>query len=369
MLKPLLSLLFVLHCNFAYAEDTLQDESDRSVQEMVEEDLYLSYEHFPSKIYKNQIFSVTVKVLNTNKNYTELWREFGTFDGMRVIQNFPETDQVDYTSYDTYYFQATKDVVRTPDLLYKLLRDDGIEYQPARVKGKNFATVELQSDEYFCNVLAEEFSVKSYKTTAYDTTNNIIVFSVEAKGANIEDFNITQATIQGFESFKYVLPDAFMTYYAVIPKHIRKLEFNYFDLKKSAYIPVIINIEVDDDTVSTQMDLAPTQYTHTYAKIMIAATLIIIGLVLFIIKRQKRYFFIIALTPILYVAWVYFPKERLCVKPDAKIYLLPMENSTVFKKSYGTQHLQKLGKVDDYSKVLLRNSNIGWIKDEDICKD
>lgn len=367
MLKLLLSFLFIV--NYLSAQEReIYDNADANAS-IKESDLYLSYEKLPTKIYKNQIFTLTTKVLNTNKDISKISATFGTFYGLKVLTVTPQREHKDFTFYDTYYFQATEAQLQTPDLYYKLSREDKEKYEPVKLAGKKSFTVNLNFDEDFSHLLAKEFTIDSFKTTNYDQNHNIMVFTANTEFANVEDFNLTVASIQGFESISNELPTRRMTYYAVIPKHLRSVTFTYFNLDTAQYVPITIPVEVDDDSVSTQMDLSPTQYNHSFAKIMIAIGLITIGIILYLITKQRVYFFMIALTPILYVAWVYFPKEKLCIKSDAKIYLLPMKNSTIFQKYSSVQKLQKLGKVADYNKVLLSNLNIGWIKDEDLCED
>ncbi len=373
MLKYLIS--FILLVSLATAEgaqELYEDEDDTNTtitENIQESDLYLSYETLPTKIYHNQIFTLTTKVLNTNKEDLKIQTSYGSFYGVKPLTAEPTRVQNGFTFYDTYYFQATDTKLKTPDLLYSLNRGPEDIYEPTKLKGHQSFAVQLNEHKDFCHVLANELSINYFKTTDYDQQNNIIVFTASSEFANLADFNLSVASIQGIKSMDRTLPYAEMTYFAVIPKHLRSVNFNYFNLQSGQYIPLTIPVEVDDDSVSTQMDLSPTQYNHSFAKIMIALALILLGIILYFITRQKRYFFLIALSPILYVAWVYFPKEKLCIKSDANIYLLPMTNSTVFQKSSFTQQLQKLGKVDNYNKVLLQNLNIGWIKDEDLCED
>jgi hypothetical protein len=372
MLKYLLSFLLITFTIFAEDNESYyyEDDDDTNVtivEDIKESDLYLTYETLPKTIYQNQIFTVKTKILNTNKEYSELITSYGSFFGLNILSLTPTREQDEFTSYDTYYFQAKETQFKTPTLNYKLNRNEDVE--PISLEGKNFYAVQLNSDEDFTNVLADNFTIESYKTTQYDQDHNIIVFTASTSFANVADFNLSFATMQGFESMSTTLPEGRMTYYAVIPKHLRMLRFSYFNLQTSSYTPVEIPVEVDDDSVSTQMDLAPTQYTHTLAKIIIAVVLITIGIIAFIITRQKRYFFVIALTPIIYVSWVYYPKEKLCIERNAKIYLLPMKNSTIFYKYSSDQKLQKMGEVEEYNKVLLPNLNIGWVKNEDLCEN
>ncbi len=237
-------LLALLVTTLVWGQDT-QDDTDLTVEhnatellletpqtvKEVESDLYVTYEELPSKLYKNQLFTISAKIVNANQELSKLVREVAAFDGIKVLQNYPDSKKDAYTTIDTYYFQAKERRIKTPDLYYMLNRTDQ-SVLPVKLDGKYFSTIELKSDDDFCQILAQDFKITSYKTTPYDQLTNIIVFSAEADAANIEDFNLTHAVRQGFYSHKYMLPMSRMTYYAVVPKHLRKLEFNYFNIQE-----------------------------------------------------------------------------------------------------------------------------------------
>ena len=192
MLKLLLT--FILLISTLWSEEPSSNGS-------VEKDLYLTYEQFPEKLYINQLFSISTKVVNANQELDELWRELASFDGLKVLQADPISVKEEYTTYDTFFFKVTKALVKTPDIFYKLLRNTTDTIKPKKLAGKFINTVQLQYDDEYCHILARSFEVKNHKTTHYDNTNNIIVFSVIAQEANIEDFNLTHASYQGFESY------------------------------------------------------------------------------------------------------------------------------------------------------------------------
>lgn len=358
-------VLWILFCFLTFA----WSEQPESSQLPIERDLYLSYESFPKELYKNQLFSVTAKIINTNETYHQLHRILASFDGIEILDENPSVAVKGYTTFETFYFKATKLLVKTPDLRYRLHRTHDEEVTHKQLDGAFINAIELHHDEKFCHIIANSFEIISHKTTHYDNQNNIIVFSAVAQHANIEDFNITFASYQGFESYRYDLPNARMTYFAVIPKEMRHFTFNYFNLTTRSYEKISLGIHVHDDSVSTQMDLAPTQYTHSIEKLLLALAIAVMGAMLYFFTKQKWFFFIVAVAPLLYVAWIYLPSQEICVKADAKIHLLPMQHATVFEKSSITEYFQKLGEVGEYTKILLPNETIGWIKDEDVCHD
>lgn len=366
--------LILLLCAFVFslANNTTEIEKNQLLSKNAStQDLYLSYEEIPEKLYKNQVFTLTVKVVNTNQSANSFQRTIASFDGIKLLKNEPTTLQKDYITLDTYYLQATKTRVKTPDFYYQIdSHDENESSSPQHLAGKYIHSVALKAPSYFSQILAKSFSIQSSKTTHYDATHNIVVFSAVANFANLNDFNLSGSNYQGFESYNMDnLEQSRMTYFIVTPKTQKKLYFSYFNLQTNSYQTLYITLALDDDSVSTQMDITPTEYTHTFIKIVVASAVGLLGILLFIIKRKKRYFFMIALTPIAYIVWVYFPKAKINIEPNTNIYLLPMKHATIFEQTTQKITLTKLGQVDNYNKVLLDNNTIGWVKNENISKD
>ena len=54
------------------------------------------------------------------------------------------------------------------------------------------------------------------------------------------------------------------------------------------------------------------------------------------------------------------------MEKDIKVYILPTNNSTVFKRLESKKIVEIINKNDSFFKVLFRNQSIGWIKKDDI---
>jgi len=76
---------------------------------------------------------------------------------------------------------------------------------------------------------------------------------------------------------------------------------------------------------------------------------------------------ILIIIPLVYIIYLAIPQEKICIKEGTQIYLLPIENSTVFETAQTQYYLTKEGQVQNFLKVKLANNKIGWVKYEDTC--
>ncbi len=218
------------------------------------------------------------------------------------------------------------------------------------------------------NVLAEKFTIINYKTTAYNNESNVVIFTVKASRCNISDFNIPNAIKQGFESKLSNVGESQMTYYVIIPNDEQNLNFSYFNLQKQRYESLTIPIVVDDDTVSTQSDLSPTDARHTELKVGAAVVVVLILAGLFYWRREKWYLYASVL-PMFYIVFALLPNQDVCVKKDAPIYLLPIKNGTIFEMTLQEEHLEAEKEVGEFTKVHLSNEKVGWVNQRDLCSN
>ncbi len=128
----------------------------------------------------------------------------------------------------------------------------------------------------------------------------------------------------------------------------------------------MIPIIVEEDTVSTQSDLKPTEYKHAKLKMAIAGGVAALSLILFIFRRKVVYL-VATVLPLLYIAYAAVPIQYVCVKSESPIYLLPMENGTTFEITTERTSYEVQGSIDGFTKIKLDNNKIGWVNNEDIC--
>lgn len=372
-----LLVLFSLIISNAQAEvsafDTGSTQENEETEETVEEEiqaklLYQSYYELPKKLFKGQVFTLTIKALSAKKGYERLDYNFSNGSGLTLLSDEKERKINSPYFYDTFYFQVTGNRVRIPDVKTSLIFKDESGSLNETLRGERISTVRLNPEKDFSQVLAENFNILEYKTSQYDNQHNIVVFSAEAKMANLNDFSLQAADKEGIDAYEQELPYSKFTYYAVVSKQLNELKFTYFNLNTRRFQDVVIPIIVINDRVSTQTDLAPTQNTHVFAKIIAAGLVSAVGIVLFIYRRKKLYLLIVIL-PLFFIAKLSVPIKHVCVKEDSNIYLLPMKNGTIFEKVPFRFTTESLGEAENFTKIRMQNNQIGWVQDENLCKN
>ncbi len=344
-----------------------QENDSLNAEEIQAKLLYQSYYELPKKLFKGQLFTLTIKALSAQEDYNISY-EFSNSVGVTLLSEEHIRKVVTPYFYDTFYFQVTGNRVKTPDISTSLSFEKTGGELTETLKGVDIETVCLNPETDFSSVLANEFRVLEYKTSQYDNQHNIVVFSAEAKMANLENFSLNVATKEGIDSYEADLPYSKITYYAVVSKQLNELKFSYFNLNTRRFQDLVIPIVVENDRVSTQTDLAPTQNTHSFQKMVIAGAISAIGLILFLLRR-KKFYLLIFLLPLFFIAKLAVPIQHVCIKEDSNIYLLPMRNGTIFEQVPYRFTTELLGETQGFTKIRMQNNQIGWVKDEDLCKN
>ena len=367
--------LFLLFLSFTLllAETSVFSELNESNQTKIEKKitsklLYQSYFELPKKLLRGQVFPLTIKTLSTNANTEDIIYEFENEIGLKILSDEKSRQFKDPYFYDTFYMQVTGNYVKTPRIISSVIFKDYDGGYEEKFDGVKIKVLNLNPKKDFSGILANQFKITKYKTTQYDNENNIIVFSAEANMGNIHEFTLKDAIKEDIDSFEENFPYSSFTYYAVVPKQLKELKFTYFNLMTNRFQKVIVPIIVNNDRVSTQTDLAPTQNTHVIAKIIVYAVISILGILLFV-TRRKKFYLLIAIIPLFFVAKLLIPIKHVCVKEDSNIYLLPMNNGTIFEQTAYRFTTEELGKVEKFTKIRMQNQQIGWVKNENICKD
>ena len=327
--------------------------------------LYVQYEKIPKRVIKGEIVPVTLKTLSTIKEFDTINYSFVPQEGIEVLDETPNREIHKKFYYDTFRMLITAPQANLPDVNVSIYPQKEA-YDTTFVKGEKLNVITLNPPKNFSNIIADDLILKEYKTTAYDTEHNIVVFVLEAKNANLKSIHFSNVYKQGIESITEDYTNPKLTYYVVIAKNIDFFRFSYFNLLENRYRQLNIPIVVDDDSVTTQSDLKPRDQSHDIIKMYIAAAVAFFGLLLLLL-RKKIIYLLIVLLPVAYIAYLNMPQQRVCIKEGANIYLLPVNNSTIFETTLTRQEFTKEGSVDKFVKVRLQNDKIGWVKNEDTC--
>ena len=351
---------------FANNDTNTSTENIQSNQNIIQNVLYLSYKDVPSRVIKGEVFSLTIKALSTVEKFTDITYELSELQGLKLLSYFPLRQEDGRYYYETFYFLVTDNNAKLPSITGTLLDYEENIYKKAILKPKKIEVLSLNPKEDFSNIIAESFELIEYKTTSYDDQHNIVVFVATAMKADISSFKLNNVFKQGVESLVESYFDSKITYYAIIDKKIQNFSFSYFNTLQNKFLSIDIPIIVDDDSVTTQSDLKPKDQSKERVKMAFAAAIALFGFV--IILWTKRYIYLVfIIIPITYIVYIASPSKEICIKQGSNITLLPVLNGTIFEITPSRYYLQKEGSIKNFTKVKLKNSKIGWVKNEDIC--
>lgn len=328
-------------------------------------DLKLEHANIPSRLYIGEIFPLTIKLTPVDTASGNIEYSLQNEEGIRVFSQTPKRIVKADGVYDTFYFLVQSASVRLPDIT-ATVSSNGSDSNP--ITGTSLTASTLTPPATFANVLADSFKIIDYKTTAYNQESNIVVFTAIARRCNIGTFSLPNAIKQGFESKTPNVEESRITYYTIIPNTQQSLDFTIFNLAKNRYESLSIPITVDDDTVSTQGDLSPTDARHTELKVGGAAILAVILIAMYY-WRRKQWYLVASILPFFFVVFTLLPNSSVCVKKGAPLQILPIKHGTIFEVTMEEANIEAESKVGDFTKIRLDNNKVGWVNKRDICSN
>ena len=339
--------------------------------------VYLQYEDIPTRVIKGEQFCVTIKSLST---VLDANISYSTSDGygVKYLGILPQNKKLGKYKLEDFCFVATDKKVKLPNITANIVVENNDTntsfdenktipfYEPTTLKGQKLKVITLNPKPNFSNILANSFDLINYKTTDYDTKHNIVIFVAKVSNSDLSNIELKNVYKQGVESIEQNLTDGKFTYFSVINKNIENFTFSYFNILQNKFVDITIPIIVDDDSVTTQSDLKPTDQSKDKIKMFVALGVAIFFLLIALLRKKYIYLFL-AIFPLGYAVYLAIPSKQVCIKQGSNIYLLPMKNGTVFETTSTKFTLQKEGSIKNYTKVKLQNNKIGWVKNEDLC--
>lgn len=337
-----------------------------------QKNIYVSYLDFPSNIYHNQRFEVSIKALVTTEDFDKIETRFINSENMTVLNSSQEWEILNNNTFENrYYFKAYDSNFVMPTFQVILYKDNEvIEVAYLKPKEVNYSVLG-QDDEKFSSVIAKNLKVNAFKSKQYNNSELIAILDIEAFESNLEDFHLKNIEEQGFSNINDEYPRQQMLYYVVLPIHHKKIEFNYYNIQSKRFMKVTIPIILENELVSTQTDLNPNNSNLLLYKKVALGVLSFVLLILFVWKRKYVYaaaFFITAGILVYYM----LPNRQGYVKANSTIYILPTKNSTIFYSTAKARIVEVVMQKENFVKIMMTKDNkkiIGWIKEEDLVKN
>jgi len=347
-MSKLCSFTFILLSNI-FAFSSLYGETD------------YRYSYLPKTIYENQIFPITVLEINSADN-NKIHFYFNSESGTQPLFKKPLLVKNGNDTFHTFYFKAEDKSIILPSLIIK------DNYGVTTLKKHIIPIVHLKYRDDFCGVLSADMKIKTSQSSVYDEKNNLVTLSIEAYEANIENMHLRDVIESGVENIDRRGAKVIAEFYVITPATQKRLKFTYFNTIKGQYTFLETNIDIKDATVSTQSQLNPKNDNFDKLKKYLFASLIIIFLLLTIWKKDIFYFLLMFISGAILLTF-YMPKDKICISQGTPLYILPTNGSRICittNQKFTTDVLNQRAK---FYKVEYSNGVIGWVKDEDICKD
>jgi len=319
------------------------------------------YSYLPKTVYENQIFPITLLEINSVAN-NRINFNFNEKSNMQPLFRKPLLVKNGHDTFHTFYFKAEDKSIVLPSLLIK------DNYGVTVLKKHDIAIKRLKHRDDFCGVLSADMKIKTSQSSVYDKSNNLVTLSIEAYEANIENMHIRDVIESGIEHISRKGAKVIAEFYVVTPVTQKKLKFTYFNTIKGQYTFLETNIDIKDSTVSTQSQLNPKNDNFDKLKKYLFAVLIIIFFLLTVWKKDIFYFLLMFISGAILLTF-YMPKEKICISQGASLYILPTNGSRVSIITDEKFTTDLLNQRAEFYKIEYSNGVIGWIKDEDICKD
>ena len=98
--------------------------------------------------------------------------------------------------------------------------------------------------------------------------------------------------------------------------------------------------------------------------------MVLVGFFFLMFLLYRDFFYLVLGTvSLITLLTFYTPKEKVCVKQGASLYILPTETSSIGTKIDHKYTTPLLGERGVFNKIEYKHGIIGWVKDEDLCKN
>tara|TARA_B110000046_G_C12993690_1_gene399037 strand:- start:25 stop:1104 length:1080 start_codon:yes stop_codon:yes gene_type:complete len=356
-------LFNILLLSFAISASLFADE------EIESRELYLEYSSYPQRVFTGQNFEVELKalILKDINSYDKIITTFTEESNIHRLTNeivWIKNKSSEYTTTITY--KVFKKAFNLPQITLSFSKDeeiiDFISIISPDIKYEKIAV----NQKIFSNIIAKDLEVFTAKTKQY--TNNILhtTINIKAKNSNLEDFRLNAyGDDQGINSLTALSPTQNLYYYVMIPSHSKEIKFNYYNTNAKDFVLITIPIMLDEELISTQTELNPYNSSMLIYQEVFSGAFLLVSILLYIYRRNNIYLiFIIIFTLIL--TYLFMPNKKILLQKDIKVYILPTNNSTIFKTLKSKHIIEILNKKNDFVKVIFDNESIGWIKKDDI---
>ncbi len=323
--------------------------------------VFLNLQNPPSSAIQNQRVKITIKATIARDDVKSIKLSFKDSKDYKIFNPNKEWQKVDENRYiKSIYIKYLSLISATPKINVVVEFEKGFKNK-ASITLPPIKIVKLASKELFSGVIADNLEIINHSEKVYDDKSNIVLLELNATNSNLDDFKIPYAKKSGIDEFKDSGESQKIFGFALIPNSLETFKFNYFNPKSNRYELKSFNINLKDQSVSTQTDLNPTKNKFAFYKSMVLLGLGVLFLLLFL-KSKSLLSLFFAILLLGYTAYLNIPMKTVLLKKGTGLKILPTFNSTIFYIVPKDTKANVAYEREGYYKVILENQKIGWVK-------
>ena len=321
------------------------------------------YSYVPKQVFATQVFPVTIFADRDSSGIAPTF-QFDPQNPLQPIDSKPLKDSNGGNTFYTFYFKAQNSDVTIPELT---ITDEtevvmlGSRYLPVK-------TLDKSGHETFCGMIATSCKIITSQVSEFDAQNNLVSLTIKASEANPEEMHTPGSIESGIEKLTRKESESIIEYYFVIPSSLKSITVSYYNTLQNRFISKTFSTDYKNKPVAAQENLNPRDSSFDKLKKYGLSFLALFFLWMFW-KRKEIFFLVLLAICVLILLTLFTPHEKICVQEGAPLYILPTETSTTggrVDRELNTDILKTRGK---YHKIEYDHHTIGWIKDEDTCKN
>lgn len=331
-------------------------------------ELYLSYESYPQRVFTGQKFDIELKaiILKDKNLYDNIVTTITPQEYLQqVSENIRWTQERDGSYKSIITFKALDQKFIMPKITLALVKaEEIIDYatiEPVEIQYQKIAI----NQKLFSNIIAKELKIVSVKTKQYNNTLLHNTIQIEGLYGNLEDIKLSEYEEQGISSLDSEFPHQMLYYYVITPIDTKQIDFTYYNTVQNEFIKMQVPVILAEDLVSTQTELNPYNSSMLLYKQIAVSGLMVIFLLLYLITKNLKHLIVIAVL-IVMLAYLFIPNKKILLNEGTYVYILPTNNSTIYKKLDTKFIVETMNEENGFVKVLFKNNSIGWVKKSDI---
>ena len=321
------------------------------------------YSYVPKQVFQTQVFPVTI-FTDRDSNGTPPTFTFDPKSALQPIDSAPLKDSNGGNTFYTFYFKAMQSDIVLPKLT--ITDTDGAVV----LKSRQLPVKKLDTygHETFCGLIATDCRIIASQISEFDAQNNLVSLKIKASEANPEEMHTPGSIESGIEKLTRKESESMIEYYFVIPSSQKNITISYYNTLQNRFISKTFSTDYKNKPVAAQENLNPKDSSFNKLKRYGLSFFSLFFLWMFW-KKKEIFFLVLLAVCVLILLTLFIPHEKICVQEGAPLYILPTETSTTSAEVDRELITDSLKTRGNYHKIEYDHHTIGWIKDEDTCKN